>query len=281
MFRILKTLIKTIFISVLLLCLLGGLIFFYSLKVEPRLLKITTHELTSPTNSLDGLRIVQFSDTHVGAFYHEEDMQKLVDKINSLKPDIIVFTGDLVDHWAKYNNRDVLAQILSDLNAPYGKYAVYGNHDYGGGGTRIYKPFMESVGFDVLVNESTKVNLPNGASMTISGLDDLIFGKPSIEQVVKNRPTADYQLILVHEPDIADAVSPHSFDLQLSGHSHGGQISIPGFSHDLMPPYGEIYTEGMYNLRSGLNVYVNTGIGSTQLPFRLGNIPEISLFIMD
>ncbi|MGL4737575.1 MAG: metallophosphoesterase, partial [Cellulosilyticaceae bacterium] len=100
-------------------------------------------------------------------------------------------------------------------------------------------------------------------------------------KVVQGRPAADYQLILVHEPDIADAVAPHQFHLQLSGHSHGGQVSIPGLPHELMPPYGELYTEGMYQLRAGLSVYVNTGIGSTQLPFRFGNIPEISLFIID
>lgn len=281
MFKFIKSLCKAILFILLTGIFLGIAVFFYSLKIEPNLLKTTTHRLTSTSGELDGLRIVQFSDTHVGAFYDEADMQRLVDKINSLEPDIIVFTGDLVDNWAKYHNREALYTVMSQLSAPLGKFAVYGNHDYGGGGTRLYKSFMEACGFELLVNTSKHLTLPSGGSVTISGLDDLIFGNPDIPKVIKARPVADYQLILVHEPDIADALASHQFHLQLSGHTHGGQISIPGFPHELMPPYGELYTEGMYQLRAGLQVYVNTGIGSTQLPFRFGNIPEISLFIID
>ncbi|MGL4736417.1 MAG: metallophosphoesterase, partial [Cellulosilyticaceae bacterium] len=244
MFKFIKSLFKALFLTLFTLALLGAAVFFYSLKIEPNLLKTTTHQLYSTSGELDGLRIVQFSDTHVGAFYDEADMQRLVDKINSLEPDIIVFTGDLVDNWAKYHNRKALYDIMSQLNAPFGKFAVYGNHDYGGGGTRLYKAFMEACGFELLVNTSKHLTLSSGGTITISGLDDLIFGNPNIEKVVQGRPAADYQLILVHEPDIADAVAPHQFHLQLSGHSHGGQVSIPGLPHELMPPYGELYTEG-------------------------------------
>jgi len=262
----------------------------YSILIEPRRLAVTRHEIRSPElpEGFDGMRIVQFSDTHLYHYYSLERFERLVTKINELEPDIVVFTGDLFDAATKESEGDpAVTPYLSRIRAPLGKFAVYGNHDFGyDRRTRTAGPLLADGGFTVLVNETRKIERPDGQFMTISGLDDFLRGKPDPDRTFGRLPEAGFHLLLVHEPDAAIGLASYPVDLQLSGHSHGGQVAFPGIGAIVRNQFGRRYVRGMFELpnrsRRGrpYRLYVNRGIGTTRLRVRLGSVPEISVFTL-
>lgn len=263
--------------------MLGLILYYYMVEIEPRLLKVSKYQVDSFGQKMDmkGLKVVQFTDTHLGEFFEIEDMKKVIKKINDLQPDIVVFTGDLVDYWADYEEEIMLQKLLENIQAPVGKFAVFGNHDYGSSGYKVYEKFMEEAGFKVLVNEVHTIHLEDGRRINVAGLDDALLGKPDVDEIIKHIDAMDYNILLMHEPDWIEKVPEGYIDLQLSGHSHGGQVSLPKITERILPKYGVKYVQGMYKISNRTRLYVNTGIGSTKVPFRLGNIPEISFFEVD
>lgn len=278
--------IRKLFLIAVTLVLICTAIYVYISKVEPRALTVTDHTLASSQlpKAFEGMRIVQFSDVHVGPDYSLRQLRHLINRINAQHPDIIVFTGDLFDNFSQYEGdpQDVF-HILAQLKAPLGKFAVYGNHDRGGGASRIYQSGMEMAGFDVLLNESKVITLPNGPSITISGLDDFLLGNPRIKSTLGALDPNQFQLLLVHEPDVADQFTEYPIDVQLSGHSHGGQVQIPGVGALITTSLGTKYLEGSYTISGSyrdLQLYVNTGIGTSRAKLRLGVPPEITVFTL-
>ncbi|SFK08715.1 hypothetical protein SAMN04488574_15314 [Bacillus sp. 71mf] len=258
-------------------------IYLYAFQFEPKSLSITWTDIESPNipKGFQGVKIVQFSDTHFGPNFSHEQQKKLVDQINELKPDIVVFTGDLIDKFAEYGSeRKETQTILSQIHAPLGKYAVFGNHDRGGGGRYLYKQYMEESGFTVLVNETTKIKANNGDYITISGLDDFLLGKPKVQPTLQHLQEKDFNILLVHEPDTVDEVLAYPVDLQLSGHSHGGQAQLPFIGPIVTTKLADQYVEGLYSLQGKtkpLQLYVNRGIGTTRMPLRFLSKPELSV----
>lgn len=257
---------------------------FYATEIEPKVLSVTRIDIENRyvQESFNGKTIIQFSDTHLGPDYTIDQLQSLVDRMNLLKPDMVVFTGDLFDNYAEYGskNRKLAQKVLAKIEAPLGKYAVYGNHDRGGGGSRVYKEYMEEAGFMVLVNEVHTITSANGERLTITGLDDFLLGIPMIERTLQSLRHQDFNLLLVHEPDVADRFTDYPIDLQLSGHSHGGQVSIPFLKPLITTSLGNKYIEGLYSLEGKirpLTLYVNRGIGTTRLPIRLFEKPELTV----
>lgn len=264
--------------------------YLYIFRIEPRKLRIVRHEIESPLvpASFDGTRIVHFSDTHVGPHYSLERLGKLADAVNQLKPDIVAFTGDLHDA----RRRDNLARFdpapaLGRIRAPLGKYAVYGNHDFGYSRTmRSAGSFLSRAGFTVLVNASVRVTREDGARIVVAGLDDAVVGKPNARSTFDGREDDSFHLLLAHEPDVADGLTRYPVDLQLSGHSHGGQISLPIFGPIVRTSLGRKYVKGLYRIDERRRaerpyvLYVNCGIGTTWFPARLGNVPEIAVFTL-
>lgn len=138
---------------------------------------------------------------------------------------------------------------------------------------------MDQGGFQLLQNEHILIR--NGsASFALAGLDDVMLGKPDIEKALNRIPEDLFTLLMVHEPDVADDYQRYPIDLQLSGHSHGGQVQLPFYGYMVTPPYAEKYVEGHYRLEQGLDLYVSRGIGTTRLPYRFLCQPEISLFLL-
>ncbi|MBT2678380.1 metallophosphoesterase [Bacillus sp. ISL-35] len=261
----------------------GG--YFYAREVEPRMLDVTRHTIGSATlpAGFDGVKIIQFSDTHIGFQYTIEQLAKLVAKINQLNPDLIVFTGDLLDDPRHFTDKKKkITTLLSQLEAPLGKFAVYGNHDHGGYGSDLYKQMMEQSGFSLLLNDSAAVRLLDGSSIWITGIDDAMLGKPNLKEAMSNIPKDSYTILLSHAPDKADEAAHYSIQLQLSGHSHGGQIQIPFYGPLVTPPYAEKYVEGFYDAGNNkeFKLYVNRGLGTTRLPFRFLSQPELTLFTL-
>ena len=260
----------------------GG--FLYANRIEPSLLDIQELQIKHPLipKSFDGIKLVQFSDTHLGFQYNLHQFTKLVKKINSLQPDIILFTGDLMDEPNQYTEINRLMPILKSLHAPLGKYCIFGNHDHGGYGSDIYRNIMVNSDFSVLLNESAPVKMSDGSIIYLLGIDDAMLGNPNLPLALKNVPNNTFNILLSHAPDLAETAAQYPVYWQLSGHSHGGQIKIPLLGALVTPPFGQLYPEGLYSVGddSHLSLYVNRGIGTTRLPFRFLSKPELTIFTL-
>ena len=261
----------------LLTSLAGGR--YYMEEVEPEWVDIShfkfSHPLIPP--SFNQTRIVQFNDTHIGFQYDLSSLKKTTNIIRSFKADLICFAGDLFDNPVEYQITPDFYEILNSLTAPLGKYAVYGNHDHGGYGTELYEQVMDKCGFKVLKN-SSDILLKDGDSILIAGVDDSSLGFPNIARALQGKPENLFTLLLSHAPDYANAAASHPVNLQLSGHSHGGQVQIPLIGPLITPPHAKEYQEGLYEIREGFSLYVNRGLGTTRVPYRLLCRPEITVF---
>lgn len=236
--------------------------------------------------SFNGFKIAQFSDLHLGFFDSDTQRNQLLTMLNDSKPDVVVFTGDLFD-----NPDDPMIPIesaidfLSSIDAPFGKYAVYGNHDFGITSNGLYEEIMQEAGFKVLINSSESISLLTGEKIYIAGLDNVMLGLPDVTKMVKEIPEEAFSILLAHEPDIADVIASTPISMQLSGHSHGGQVRIPFIKPIITPPKGTKYVNGSYNISKSLEddilfLYVNRGIGMTRLPVRYFSFPELTLFTL-
>ncbi|MFE0557154.1 metallophosphoesterase [Paenibacillus sp. NPDC058910] len=250
----------------------------YASLWEPHQLDITRRTLALPSlpKAFDGMKVVQFSDLHLGFHTGAKDVARVVQAIQNEKPDMICFTGDMVDG----NTEDMRAAIqpFTELKAPLGLFSILGNHDYKDVETLI--SMEEEAGFQVLRNTAVKLRR-DGAVIAVAGLDDAFWGQPDPAAVIQDLPDGMFKLLLMHEPDYADTTAAHSFHLQLSGHSHGGQIRLPWMGEVITPPGAKRYVQGLYTIGShGMPLYVNRGIGTTQLPFRFLCKPELTVLTL-
>lgn len=247
----------------------------YAFKIEPNLVVVHRFQL-GDTSRPKELKVLQLSDIQVSESYATNRLDKVIRKANKEKPDVIVFTGDLFDNYAQYNHEQEIIDKLSQMEATIGKYAVWGNHDYGGGAARIYERVMNAANFEVLKNAGETISLANGKKVFIGGLDDSLLGAPSIEETLSYRQRYDYSVLLTHEPDVADGFIGTNTQLVLAGHSHGGQVRLPFYQ--VKNVLAEKYIRGMYELSDHTKLYVNTGLGTTAIHARMGVPPEISVF---
>jgi predicted MPP superfamily phosphohydrolase len=283
--RLIGFIIKWILESIIFLALFGACVFVYARYIEPKLLVVHEETLaySNKGTNIKPLTLVQFSDTHLGKDYTLEDFDRVIDKINENNPDIIVFTGDLIDSHAEDNDAEAIIARLKRLQSKRCKVAVYGNHDHGANGTKRYQKIMKAAGFTLLTNANQTVDLGNGQKMNMMGIDDVLLGKPDIKKATQTIKAKDYNLLIVHEPDIADELKAYPIDLQLSGHSHGGQVALPFIGALITPPYADKYVKGMYNIAGNdrMKLYVNSGIGTSNAKYRLLNTPQITVFHLE
>ena len=164
---------------------LSGGTYYYARNIEPSLLKINHENILLPSipQSFHNFKIVQFSDTHIGFQYSLKQLNDLVAKINNLNPNIIVFTGDLIDEPQSYRSPEKLSHILQKLKATDGKLWIYGNHDHGGYGTEIVQNIMSQADFKLLKNNHTTIERDH-ERIIIAGVDDLILGKPNLKNAL-------------------------------------------------------------------------------------------------
>lgn len=253
----------------------------YARYAEPKWIEIKKISISLPRlpEVFKGIKIVQFSDIHLGFHFSLAELQALVDRVNGLQPDLICFTGDLVDY-AVGSDAEDYRKMLSQLKAPLGKYAVLGNHDYYGD-VKDVGEVLVGAGFDVLTNRNHAI-MKNGSKLWVAGIDDMWEGKPDLAKALANIPASQFVLLLSHAPDFADVALEKSVDLQLSGHSHGGQVRLPGYGPITVPKYGQKYPAGHYSLGNGkLQLYTNRGIGVSMLPVRMFCRPEITVFTLN
>lgn len=254
----------------------------YMKYIEPNWIEITRHDINHPLIPpiFNDFKIVQFSDTHIGFHLDITHFEKVIQTISKEQPDLIIFTGDLIDNLLTFYEYEEIILLLSYLKAPYGKFAVYGNHDHGGWGTDKYKHIMDSAEFILLKNDAEKISIGQDGEIYLAGLDDAMLGKPNFEETFKKIQHRTFTLFISHAPDMADEARNFPVDYQLSGHTHGGQVQLPFIGPLITPPYGQKYVEGLYRITNDFTLYVNRGIGTTRLPFRLLSRPEITIFTL-
>ena len=266
-------LFKTILILIFILCLIGAITVCYAFFIEPNQLK--TEEVNISSKKLkEPVSIAVFADTHFGAGYKLENFDKVIAKINEKEVDYVIFTGDLIDNYQNYKkNTSIISSKLLNIKAKKGKYAVFGNHDYGGGAQNYYKSIMNKGGFEVLINQSVSFNQNN---LKLIGVDDFLIGYGN-SSIVNKENSNTYNLVICHEPDVFDNFNKDKVDLMVSGHSHGGQVNIPYLKDKILPALGSKYTYGEYKNNNSL-LYVNPGLGTTKINARLFAKPEITFF---
>ncbi|MGC5325355.1 metallophosphoesterase [Brevibacillus sp. SYSU BS000544] len=263
------TILKFGLLIVLLVAVYSTLIERYWVEI-----KQVTVNLDKFPDDQKGLRLVLFSDTHLGFFFNENDLRETVEKINQLNPDVICFTGDFLDSRDSLSLLEPASEILQILHAPLGKYAILGNHDYRSHEGKI-REALQAGGFQVLINQSVTIQKEN-QQLAFIGLDDVLHGNPDFDQAMKSVQRESTKILLVHEPDVSERIQVSGVDLQLSGHSHAGQVRFPFVGPVLTSTLGKTYNAGLYQTGS-TTVYTNRGLGTTILPVRLFARPEITV----
>jgi predicted MPP superfamily phosphohydrolase len=226
--------------------------------------------IRSLPSQLEGLTAVQISDLHLRAA--TDAHEHMVNLIQSLKPDVIFFTGDLVDEVSAIGDG---IEIFRQLEAPYGIWAVPGNWDHTADAIDALQSELTAAKVRFLVNESAQL----AGGLWIVGVDDPATSMDDVSSALDNVPDGTARILLAHAPDIADSiVDQPRFDLILVGHTHGGQVNLPLFNGAWLHQGASAeYVRGIYNVH-GSPLYVNRGIGTTTLPIRIGSRPEITHF---
>lgn len=249
----------------------------YARYVEPNML-ITRTVTIDTEKDVPECTVVFFSDTHFGKDYSENNIERIIKRINRLDPDLVIFGGDFLDNYARDRedlDLEYIGAELAKIEATYGKFAVWGNHDYGGGASRVYQDLMARGGFQVLENESCLIEELN---MKVFGYDDYLLGRT--EASLYQIQSQYFNLIAAHEPVVADMIGNTGENLLLTGHTHGGQIGIRGIREKVVPKGSGSYVKGLYSQEdigtvTPMQMYVTSGIGTAIYPVRLLNVPEI------
>ena len=257
------------------LIILGGTA--YSRFIEPCWITTTFLELTLPGlhPNFDGYRIAQISDIHIGTWMTRKRLMEAVERTNLQTPDLVVVTGDFV-HRAPENYADDLIDPLSKLTPKDGILAVLGNHDHWTNPSLVREILMTTG----IIDLSNRVHVLENRStyLCIAGVDDIWERKDRLDIVLDVLPDESAAILLVHEPDYADfSAATGRFDLQLSGHTHGGQVVLPFLGPPILPTHGRKYPSGLYQTR-GMYHYTNRGIGMIDPAIRFNCRPEITIF---
>jgi uncharacterized protein len=246
----------------------------YVHAIEPNWLDLKTVDLTLPhlSKEFEGYKIVQLTDIHADRWMTEEKIGQIVEEVNRQEPDLVVLTGDYVTKAAETYGPNLRA--FRNLKAKDGSLAVLGNHDHWSD-PKILVDILEEVGVTVLHNEVKSIGRPS-SQLNIAGVGDVWSKDDDLTKVLRALPDQGASIMLAHEPDYADETSPTKrFDLQLSGHSHGGQVHIP-FMKRVLPPLGKLYPAGQYQVGDMIQ-YTSRGIGVAGLRVRLNCRPEVTI----
>jgi predicted MPP superfamily phosphohydrolase len=253
---------------------------FYAREIEPRWLETSNIEITLPRldSGFDGYKIVQIGDIHLDDWTKPGRLKNVMRTVNEQRPDLIAIMGDFASYSAKKLDTRQLTEALSLLSARDGVVAVLGNHDYLTGAGLIRRCIRES-GIKLLDNDALALRRAD-AGLYVAGVDDVMEGRSRLDLVLEKLPADGAAILLAHEPDFADVVAATGrFDLQLSGHSHGGQVRLPLLTRLVLPPYARRYLSGLYEV-GGMALYTNRGLGFVNARLRFLCRPEITVLTL-
>ncbi len=261
-------------------------IYFYGTNISTGMITINEYkiQIDDLPDNFEGFKIVQFSDVLYGTNFGEENLKKVVEKINETNPDIVIFTGDLINKNNKMTTEqaDTISEILSEIESSSGKYAINGDNDYN---FDEWQNIIKNSGFTNLNNTYDTIYKNGYDYLLIAGAstfadkesinDKLIDTIEYINSLETNGPV--YNILLMHEPDYIDDLTSNPFDLIIAGHSLGGQVKLPVIGALIRKDGATKYSDGYYKLETS-DLYVSSGLGSENYKFRLFNTPEINVY---
>lgn len=225
-------------------------------------------------NSYNNFKIVHFSDIHYGKTINKKELKKIINKINNTKPDIIIFTGDLIDQ-TKIPTQEEISFItfeLAKLESNYGKYYISGDHDIK---FESYDKVMEDAGFTSLNDSYDIIYNKSNETIFISGINYKSTGEYLKDLNYEELPS--YKMVIMHTPDSYDNVKDYNFNLSLAGHSLNGTVNIPFVGGVYKVDGAKKYTKSYYKINN-TNFYISGGIGTDDFQFRLFNRPSFNLY---
>ena len=263
--------LKTAGIGGLAAALLGS----YPFLIERNLIRINKYSIPVPSLplSFNGVRIVHLTDLHLGRMVSKEFIERAIEKTNKLKPDIIVCTGDYVLGKGSKKEIDTVWQILSKLKARYGVYSVLGNHDHWAD-TGLSLEWLHRTGQSVW--RTCKPIYRENERIVIGGAGDYWEDQLKIDESFSSSGEGDCRILLAHNPDSIDTNFNTPLSLILSGHTHGGQVSIPFYGPPVLPVKNKRYSSGLIKTSKG-NLFISRGIGCAIYPVRFNCAPEIAV----
>src|SRR5437867_1127101 len=240
---------------------------------EPFMLSLERQQifLRRLPKALDGLRIVHLSDFHYGPLTNSKHLERAVEAANDLHPDLVALTGDYISHDRAY--AAPCAEVVGRLRARHGVYAVLGNHDHWTDAALIADLF-QAEGIRLLINEGMRVDL-RGESFWLAGVNDTMVGLEDLSLSLAGSREDEMKLLLAHNPIILRRAARARVDLVLSGHTHGGQVTLRAEKNRSGRPRRRLL-RGL-GRRGQTQIYVTRGLGTVVLPIRYGCPPEISL----
>jgi hypothetical protein len=259
----------------------GGML--YASQMEPGLVEVTQARLKLPRlgKALDGFRMVQISDIHMGGWMDAERFSYVMKLALAQEADLLALTGDFVIYEGR---RQVSAEAINDLSDVFNmmgavpRVGILGNHDLRTNPGEIRKMLEKHAILDLTNGVHSIVR--GGERLHIAGVDDILFGHPDLQGVIAAIPKDGAAILLSHEPDFADeSAKTGRFDLQISGHSHGGQAVPPMIGPLYLPRGGRKYYDGLYQVGSMLQ-YTNRGVGMVPPFIRINCRPEITVFTL-
>jgi uncharacterized protein len=277
--RFIKRFIRAAALGVLSIALIicGGLI--YAQNIEPKWTEIAYVPVKIPrlAPAFEGYQIAQISDVHADQWMNRDRLKHIVTLINHLQPDAIAITGDFVTRDADVYEPNLVA-AFKELAPKDLTVAVLGNHDHWTSQEVIRRMLKRS---NIVDLSNSVATLQRGDSVLhLAGVDDVWTKHDRLDLVLEQLPAVGAAVLLVHEPDFADtSVATGRFDLQMSGHSHGGQVTLPFLGAPKLPPYGKKYSSGRYQVGNMVQ-YTNRGIGMVTPRVRFNCRPEITIFVL-
>ena len=264
--------IRKIFFFIILLLVL---VFIYSKYIGTSNIVLNSYSINNDVpESYKGFKILQFSDIKYGENINNKEIKRLINKINKTKPDIVVFTGDLLNKNYKINNNEInfLIEEFNKIETTYGKYYIMGDYDIENPNSSF---IFDNSGFMHIDDNFNIINNKNNDKLLICGIG-LKSDSTKINEIITNNES-NYKVILMHMPDTFDSVKDYGFNLALAGHSLGGQVRIPKVGALYNKIGAQKYKKNYYSYNN-TNFYISYGIGTEEYDYRLFNRPSINLY---
>lgn len=263
-----------IFIYILLII---GLIIIYSRYIATTGIQIKEYSVINNKipESFKGFKVVHFSDLKYGSTTDQKYLKKLVNKINELNPDIIIFTGDLISSNYKLtdNDKKSIIENLNKLDPKIDIYSIRGDNDI----NETYNSIITQTKIIEINNLNKLIYYKGDTPIMLIGLDDSINGNQSLDMAFNYEENNYYKILITHEPDTYEKIKDKNVDLFLAGHSLNGQVRLPFIGSIYTPTGAKKYYDSKYKI-DNTEIYISNGLGTSKIPYRLNNRPSINLY---
>lgn len=267
---------KILILLLLFISIISGLIYdSYYIAPKRFIIRYETASSVRIPKELNDINILFFSDLHYGLFMDDDRLQSLIKTINSSSPDVVIFGGDLINGTISEENKQNLIGFLKGINAPLGKFAVYGDYDISN--IDLVNEILSKSNFEVLNNKGIQLRNKGSQSINLIGLNNEDSADLNINQAYENVVRTAYTITVCHTPDTANKIPRESSDLYLTGHSLGGQVFYL-FDSLYKPDFTSYYFRGKHKLENKINIDVSSGTGTIIKDIRFLSNAEVVVY---